>query len=56
MGTRTLAVLTTIAFSVIGVLGITFSNSPAAASSRYERVGFTLASPSTHRPRLVGCS
>src|SRR5215216_5305428 len=40
MGTRSLAVLITIAFSVIGVLGTTSSSLRARGSSRYDRVGF----------------
>ena len=55
MGISTIAVLVTVAFSMVGVLGVTTSSSsPARANSRCGRAGFTSASPSTPRPRSGG--
>ena len=56
MGTRTLAVLVTIAFSVVGVVGDYFLKLASGREQPLQRGGFTSGSPCTPRQHSVGCS
>jgi len=56
MGTSTIAVLVTVAFSMVGVLGDYFLKLASAREQPLRTGWFYLASPSTPRPRSAGCS